>query len=51
MNKKLLNELAKIIKDIQCKETKKQVYNDIGKLAEKENPLFSWDRWNTAIYS
>lgn len=51
MNKKLLIELARIIKDIPCKESKKQVYNDIGKLADKENPLFSWDKWNQAIYS
>lgn len=51
MNKKLLIELAKIIKDIPCKESKKQVYNAIGNLANKENPLFSWDKWNRAIYS
>ena len=51
MNKKLLIELAKIIKDIPCKESKKQVYNDIGNLAESINPLFKWNKWNKAIYS
>ena len=51
MNKKLLNELARIIKDIPCKESKKLMYESIGKLVESINPLFSWDKWNQAIYS
>jgi len=50
MNKKLLIELAKIIKDIPCKESKKQVYNEIGKLANKKNLNFNWVKWNDAVY-
>jgi hypothetical protein len=50
MNKKTLNELANIIKDIPCKESKKQVYESIGKLAYRINPKFSWIKWNSAIY-
>ena len=50
MNKKILNELASIIKDIPCKESKKIVYQKIGKLCHKQNKLFSWVKWNSAIY-
>lgn len=50
MNKKVLNELAMIIKDIPCKESKKIVYEKIGKLCYRQNKLFSWVKWNSAIY-
>jgi len=50
MNKKLLNKLANIIKDIPDKDSKKQVYVEIGKLAYIENPKFDWKKWNNAIY-
>jgi len=50
MDKKILIELARIIKNVECKYTQKELYESIGKLADNENKNFSWHKWNIAIY-
>ena len=50
MDKKILIQLAKIIKEVNCKDTKKSLYENIGKLAGTDNKNFSWHKWNTAIF-